>query len=164
MTEFTKEYIYKVRVSSYLIEPPAGIVVGECLDEIERLQVRIQELEMDIGYYHLACVNALDLHRESAIPNIKDIPKIIEELRERLGELEAERRWIPVSARLPEEDGYYNIAFSISNAKNITDIYYFKSDSKYKWYSDVYCRSVATFFDTVSHWQNTIKPPESEEE
>ena len=83
---------------------------------------------------------------------------------ERIEELEQERRWIPVSERLPEEDGYYNIAFSISNAKNITDIYYFKSDSKYKWYSDIYCRSVATFFDTVSHWQNTIKPPESEEE
>jgi len=58
MTEFTKEYIHKVRVSSYLIEPPAGIVVGECLDEIERLQVRVTELE-------------------------------------------AERRWIPVSERLP---------------------------------------------------------------
>ena len=88
----------------------------------------------------------------------------VSQLASRVIELEAEHRWIPVSERLPEEDGYYNIAFSISNAKNITDIYYFKSDSKCKWYSDIYCRSVATFFDTVSHWQNTIKPPESEEE
>jgi len=48
MTEFTKEYMHKVRVSSYLIEPPAGIVVGECLDEIERLQARVQELEAEL--------------------------------------------------------------------------------------------------------------------
>jgi len=47
MTEFTPEWIAKVRLSSHLIEPPAAEVIGECLDEISRLQSRVQELEAE---------------------------------------------------------------------------------------------------------------------
>lgn len=88
MTKFTKEYIYKVRVYSTLIDEPASEVIEECLDEIERLQARVQELEIYNKNFHLACINALDLHRESDVPKLKDIPKIIEELRTRVQELE----------------------------------------------------------------------------
>lgn len=45
LTKFTKEYIHKVRVCSHLIEPPAAEVIGELLDEIERLQARVAEFE-----------------------------------------------------------------------------------------------------------------------
>lgn len=119
MTEFTPEWIAKVRLSSHLIEPPAAEVIGELLDEIQRLQSRVQELE-------------------------------------------AGQRWIPVSERLPEEDGYYYVAFTLSGAKYVTDIYYFKSDSKHKWYKDVSCRNIATFFDTVTHWTKRPQTPKEE--
>ena len=47
MSEFTPERIEKVRLSSHLIEPPAAEVIGELLDEIQRLQSRVQELEAE---------------------------------------------------------------------------------------------------------------------
>ena len=62
--------------------------------EISRQAKRIEELKIHNKDFHLVCINALDLHRESDVPKIKDIPKIIEELRTRVQELEQERRWI----------------------------------------------------------------------
>ena len=47
MNEFTPEWIAKIRLSSHLIEPPAAEVIGELLDEIQRLQSRIAELEAE---------------------------------------------------------------------------------------------------------------------
>lgn len=70
--------------------------------EISRLQTRVQEFEVFNNILHTQCINALDLHRESDIPKLKDIPKIIENFRTRVQELEQERRWIAVSTRLPE--------------------------------------------------------------
>ena len=88
MTEFTKEYIRSVRMCSYLIEPPASEVIEHLCDEIERQAQRIAELEAHNKDFHLACINALDLHRESDVPKLKDIPNIIEEIRERNQKLE----------------------------------------------------------------------------
>ena len=48
MTEFTSEYIKSVRMCSYLIEPPASEVVGNLCDHIERLQKRVEELEVQL--------------------------------------------------------------------------------------------------------------------
>ena len=48
MTEFMKEYIQSVRMCSYLIEPPASEVVGNLCDHIERLQKRVEELEVQL--------------------------------------------------------------------------------------------------------------------
>jgi len=48
MTILTKEYIQSVRMCSYLIEPPASEVVGNLCDHIERLQKRVQELEVQL--------------------------------------------------------------------------------------------------------------------
>lgn len=47
MIEFTPEWIAKIRLSSHLIEPPAAEVIGELLDEIQRLQSCIAELEAE---------------------------------------------------------------------------------------------------------------------
>jgi len=52
MNEFTPEWIEKVRLSSHLIEPPAAEVIGECLDEIERLK------KLSDGLYLLLVDNA----------------------------------------------------------------------------------------------------------
>ena len=48
MKMFTKEYIQSVRMCSYLIEPPASEVVGNLCDHIERLQKRVDELEVQL--------------------------------------------------------------------------------------------------------------------
>lgn len=66
----------------------------KALDHIEQLQKRVQELEIYNKNFHLACINSLDLHRESDVPKLKDIPKIIDELKARVQELEQEQRWI----------------------------------------------------------------------
>jgi hypothetical protein len=42
MTQFTPEYLAKVRVCAHLIEPPAAEVIGELIDEIERLREQTQ--------------------------------------------------------------------------------------------------------------------------
>ena len=131
--------------------------------EISRLQTRVQEFEVFNNILHTQCINALDLHRESDIPKLKDIPKIIENFRTRVQELEQERRWIAVSTRLPEEEDYYYVLFTLSGAEYVSDIYYFKPDTKYKWYQDCYCRKIATFFDTVTHWTTRPQPPKEGE-
>jgi hypothetical protein len=47
MSNFTPEYIQKVRVCSNLIEPPAHEVISECLDEIVRLNAYAMKLLSD---------------------------------------------------------------------------------------------------------------------
>ena len=77
--------------------------------EISRLQTRVQEFEVFNNILHTQCINALDLHRESDIPKLKDIPKIIENFRTRVQELEQERRWIPLTYRNPHSNGLYDV-------------------------------------------------------
>lgn len=86
--KFTEDVIKSCRMCAVFLDEPACSVFNLALDEIERLQARVQELEIYNKNFHLACINALDLHRESDVPKLKDIPKIIEELRTRVQELE----------------------------------------------------------------------------
>jgi hypothetical protein len=89
MTEFTPECIAGARkVVGNDAASTSGRIAFIALDHIERLQKRVDELEIYNKDFHLACINALDLHRESDVPKLKDIPKIIEELRTRVQELE----------------------------------------------------------------------------
>ena len=64
------------------------LVLIEVNEMLKNKQARVQELEVYNKNFHLACINSLDLHRESDVPKLKDIPKIIEELRTRVQELE----------------------------------------------------------------------------
>lgn len=41
--KYTKEYIAKVRLCSNLLDPPASEIIGELLDEIERLTAERDE-------------------------------------------------------------------------------------------------------------------------
>lgn len=97
MTEFTAEDIehyrkqYAIWTSRRQTTPAELLLIDrlrDALDEIEHLQARVGELEIYNKNFHLACINALDLHRESDVPKLKDIPKIIEELRTRVQEIE----------------------------------------------------------------------------
>jgi hypothetical protein len=97
MAEFTKDDIEHYRKqydlwTSRIQTTPAELLLIDrlrgALDHIEHLQKRVQELEVHNKDFHLACINALDLHRESDVPKLKDIPNIIEEIRERNQKLE----------------------------------------------------------------------------
>ena len=152
MTErFTKEWIAQRREAA----KTAGMVLmsdyQRCIDHIEQQAKRIEELEIHNKNLHLACVNALDLHRESDVPKLKDIPKIIEELRTRVQELEQERRWISVE-QSPEEYGYYIIAWQsvVGNGELYSDFGYFK---KIEGWGRV----------NVKYWQPLPQPPKEEE-
>ena len=90
MTKFTSEFIAEARssitetgVERYICIP----VQIEMLDEIERLQARIAELEAE-------------LDRRIRMP--KDLWFQVAELSTRVNELEAAQRWIPVSEQLPD--------------------------------------------------------------
>jgi len=64
MNEFTSEWIAKVRLSSHLIEPPAAEVIGELLDEITRLQSRVQELEDELMFYQMECPDLVGRYQQ----------------------------------------------------------------------------------------------------
>ena len=128
MTDFTKEFIAEAResitepgVERYICIP----VQLEMLDEIERLQSRIAELEALVNvseglyeriYEQAARIAELEAENdrlqdawfkdETICPDGSLKPKV-STLLSRIAELEAERRWIPVSERLPETDGQY---------------------------------------------------------
>jgi hypothetical protein len=93
--KFTSEFIEEQKKIFDNPEIDISIWVAEAcgnyylaLDHIERLQKRVDELEIYNKNFHPACIDALDLHRESDVPKLKDIPKIIDELKARVQELE----------------------------------------------------------------------------
>ena len=124
--------------------------------EISRQAKRIEELEIHNKNLHLACVNALDLHRESDVPKLKDIPKIIEELRTRVQELEQERRWIPVR-EYPSQQGWYRVIINDGTEK----VRFYKRDTENNreyWH-------VANNKEWIIMWFNPCLPqPPKEEE
>jgi len=105
MSKFTKEWIAKVRLSSHLIEPPAAEVIGERLDEIQRLQERVQELEATISNQSKLVYKFKNLSSDLRTENdlLKNNPEAEKyyyqkwmEGKQRIAELEDEQRWIPV--------------------------------------------------------------------
>ena len=157
MTEFTAEWIAQQR--KYVTEHGTlnDQLCLELLDEIEQQAKRIEELEIK---------KHINLDADMMITmadNSKGYIDMIIELQARIKELEQERQWIPTSERLPKDDGYYYVAFLISGKKYMTDIYYFKSNSVFKWYRDNVHFDVATFYDMVAYWTTRPQPPKDAE-
>ena len=119
--------------------------------EISRQAKRIEELEIHNKNLHLACVSALDLHRESDVPKLKDIPKIIEELRTRAQELEQERRWIPVE----ELSETIRALVYMGNDYTVIATYHKNTD---KWKND--CGAIV---ENAIKYQPLPQPPSEEE-
>ena len=80
-------------------------------------------------------------------------------LRKRIAKLEAERRWIPVSERLPEDgetvfviihDGFERF----ENGNEVARLTYLGNGNWWSWESERY---------VVTHWMPLPKPPEVQE-
>lgn len=78
----------------------------------------------------------------------------LEEQRKRIAELEEQRRWIPVTERLPDKDGFYIVVMN-------GDIW---------GEPDVWSSTACGFYDgrwdedgaTISHWMPLPEPPKGE--
>ena len=70
-----------------------------------------------------------------------------------IAELEAERRWIPVSERLPERDGFYLV---LENVNQVAGYYHWCK--VFGWNTD----GGRTNIQSVTHWMPLPEPPEVE--
>jgi len=80
-----------------------------------------------------------------------DLDNLVSKLNSRVTELEAAQRWIPVSERLPERDGYYLITNSYTSLG-----YFF--DGVWR-YSPIHPNNQAAF--PVTHWMPIPEPPDA---
>ena len=128
--------------------------------EISRLQTRVQEFEVFNNILHTQCINALDLHRESDIPKLKDIPKIIENFRTRVQELEQERRWIPINEPPDRQDTRQKLLIDKNEEWSGLGVAEWnfgwcdqisRPDGEYRW---VTCGN-----RPFTHWQHLPQPP-----
>jgi len=105
----------------------------KALDEIQRLQSRVQEFEIDVK--KLECINSTWLSKYT--------------------ELEAEQRWIPVSDRLPEDWKHvlvatkYDVKTGCVYQSVTNDIYW--TDGEYG------------IFEGITHWKPLPQPPKEGE-
>jgi len=76
----------------------------------------------------------------------------IKRLRKRIAELEQERRWIPISERLPEIFGWYLVYGRDASTRRNINVEYFRLNSK-------------TFSGGlhITHWKYLPQPPQEEE-
>jgi len=180
MTEFTPEWIAKARNACIFFGEPATTEFRKALDHIERLQKRVEELEIyenknqsakEVGIYWVQKLREeearADLHAnlnrkianalgKKINENWSDIPEIVVQLKQRIAELEQERRWIPVSERLPEEDDNYLILAFIDGIGE----YYSVAQYIEGFFFDEYDNKT----NDVDFWYPLPKPPESEGE
>ena len=74
-------------------------------------------------------------------------------LNARISELEAAQRWIPVSERLPERDGFYLV---LENVNQVAGYYHWCK--VFGWNTD----GGRTNIQSVTHWMPLPEPPEVE--
>jgi hypothetical protein len=162
MTEFTPEWIAGAReVVGNDAASPSGQIAFIALDHIERLQKRIEELEAAISNQSALVYKfenmASDLLAENDL--LKNNPEAEKyyyqkwvDGKQRIAELEQERRWIPVSERLPIIFGWYLVYGRDASTRRNINVEYFRLNSK-------------TFSGgfNITHWQPLPQPPKEVE-
>ena len=153
MTEFTKDDIEYYR-KQYALWTSRSQTTPEELHLIARLRDALDHIER-LQDLMLAYEN--DLVLLSVYGKLK-------RAEERIEELEAERRWIPVSERKPEldknsnEDGTINVLVYIKNYKRILDATYHPKmavwNMPYGWGDET---------DNITHWMLKPQPPQDGE-
>ena len=122
MNEFTKEFIEKLRTfNKNILDNELSIqhpflnmhtsVFMSALDEIQRLQSRVQELEAEQSEITQAFGLLTTLCPTMEI-DTSDYMGMAKKIEEHVQKLEAEQRWIPVSERLPEDSRIYDVAIA----------------------------------------------------
>mgnify|MGYP001310669366 CR=1 FL=1 len=181
MTEFTKEFIDEARKS--ITEP--GIeryicipVQLEMLDEIERLQDKIAELESELVTtkqkltnceaqvaerddalnYMVHELSRMEIARDELLKEmqwrIENKNHRIAYLKHRLALLQDKYRWIPTSERQPKKNWFY---FARENVNQV--IGYYSWNHKNGW-----CDGKRKNIKTVTHWMKVPKLTKEESE
>lgn len=151
MSAFTPEEIKTARgwIAEWKAEPEDKNVLdsgdfsgllSDALDQIEQLTARIAELEAELADYREDFRRVLS----DECPTDERHCGCVPILRARIAELEAERRWIPVSERLPEKNGWYpaGVRSLTTDKLNTDEAYYFVDRGWYyrgDYAGEVYC-------------------------
>ena len=176
MTEFTREFIaeQRKRLDPLRFKTYSENILLEALDHIERQAQRIAELQKDnaevrhllaFSLYGLGKITYESWHttawvddeiwtkyKELATEVRNEFSKKYKALQQRIAELEAERQWISVSERLPEEDGGYL-------CRVIEKSFITQTHTRFvQWFIDKWCS-----YGEVTHWQPLPQPPKEEE-
>jgi hypothetical protein len=163
--KFTEDVIKSCRICAVFLDEPAFSVFNLALDEIECLQAENGKQKIAIAnqgkIINKYQKQSTDLQYE--LDTIKNNPEAEKyyfekwtELKQRIAELEQERRWIPVSERLPEEEGEYWVCYFYDN-KTIQGY----CDYKLK---DGFENALAwDNTEIVTHWQPRPQPPKGGE-
>ena len=95
------------------------------------------------GFCSIECRDAFDYEEE-----IAELQDANTELHSRIAELEAERRWIPVTERLPE---FGDVVLVCDSKGYVNKDFRYEADGKWK------------LTDFVRHWMPLPEPPEVQE-
>lgn len=110
---------------------------GEVMQAVQRLHVNVDKEELlralkhDRGQYEKGYLDAMD-----------------------------NKKWIPVTERLPEEEGWYLVYTTPKRAhKSINKAMFCKG---YEWKPEPYWRGAGGHWANVTHWMELPKPPKGE--
>jgi len=143
MTEFTPEWIEEWKHNNIPISGTLytkSTLFDEALNEILYFQSRVQELKL-----------------QTDKNSWKEL-KLRAKLSERIAELEAEQRWIPVSERLPEKDSTEQYEMKLCLCDDFGELrtipLYFIGGSWYPHYNHTYVK----YDKYVRAWKDLSKP------
>lgn len=126
----------------------------------DALNARIAELELRLDVYNGNMYDVVvdeNAKLEAQVVILKgmnfDFAGSLFKANKRIAELEAERRWIPVSERLPERDGFYLV---LENVNQVAGYYHWCK--VFGWNTD----GGRTNIQSVTHWMPLPEPPEVE--